>query len=150
MADAHAAFDPVTDASCGPSSASADTPHARHDSRGLRLDGAPGWSRAILLLGSAPQATPLDDLGMNGCVLHCSVDLSFPFVTYGDGSAEQILAIPDAPPLVGDRWAQFAHQAIGQNPVGWVTSHGLRLHIESGALAGAGSTTALRIPIRAL
>ncbi|MCC6782647.1 MAG: hypothetical protein IT457_07365 [Planctomycetes bacterium] len=120
----------VTGASCGPSSASADTPHAGHEFCGLRLSGAPGWSLAVLLLGFAPLATPLDVLGMNGCVLHCSVDLSFPLVTRGDGSAEQILAIPDAPPLVGDLWAQFAHQATGQNPFGWATTHALRMHLE--------------------
>ncbi|MBK9387939.1 MAG: hypothetical protein IPN34_24240 [Planctomycetes bacterium] len=110
----------------------AAAPHAGRSAQWLTLDGAQTPLPAFLLLGASPLAIPLDGLGAPGCLLGVDPLVTLGFApTGGSGYVYTSFALPDAPAVRGDIYAQWAWLESGAhaNVLGARLSDTLRLEI---------------------
>jgi hypothetical protein len=89
----------------------------------VRLGGGPPSSPALLLLGLAPGAVPLDALGLAGCTLLVAPLDALAHQTSPSGTAGLRLRIPPDPNLVGQRL--YLQWAMPTRPLGlWLSNAG--------------------------
>lgn len=119
---------------CGPAVLSGSTSHrlrayAGNENFEVRLGSAPANTFAVLLVGTASSAAPLDALGMTGCVLNVDTSallFSLPLQLAGT-SATIVLPLPA--PLAGTLFFQAAYQNPGANRLGVEATRGLRVEV---------------------
>src|SRR5690606_8295940 len=110
---------------CG-GSISADRPYAGHEFFEVRLRAGQLTAAAFLLVALAPGSTPLDPLGMPGCVLNIAASpapMSLTVPMYGGSTATE-LALPDQPLLTGDVYFQWGYLDVNANALGVGLSEG--------------------------
>jgi hypothetical protein len=93
----------------------------------VRLTGAAAIAPAVLFVGFQPAAIPLDLIGMVGCDLLVN-PVAVTITTTADVNGDALITISH---LLGpiDLYMQWAHVAIGANPLGVLMTDGLRAQI---------------------
>lgn len=96
-----------------------------------RLQGAPGLSAAVLLLGASNTSwggipLPVPVPGGGDCLVRVSVDVTLPTSTNASGDAAILFAVPGDVALIGARvFTQYATVDLPANQLGLTLSNGL-------------------------
>jgi hypothetical protein len=119
---------------CGPALLTGSTAHRQRAYAGnenfeLRITSGPTNTFAVLLVGTAPAAVPLDPLGMTGCVLNVDTSaLLFSLPLQLSGAAATV-NLPLPAPLAGTLFFQTAYQDPGANRLGVQATRGLQVEV---------------------
>jgi hypothetical protein len=112
----------------------ADPPFAASRFFQIRFSGPPLNTNCALFLSFAPDALPLDALGMNACVLNVSTLAgqflaSVPAVVGAGNTARVTVPLQETPLFTGNLFGQWLWLQPGLNPLGVGATGGLRMQV---------------------